>query len=429
MPFESKQQLDNAVTPSDDAVLQFLQASGIIDLGGIREKITEMNIENYITDTHPYKIWQGNNGRWLTYIHDADAKNHRKLVSKKNKKELLDFLYNQISEGLLEDDSVTIRKIYPFWLDHKRLETKETSIARIESDWKRYYENDPIIDVPIKEMNRMQLEDWILHLIRDNEMTKTNYYNVSLIMRQIFAYAYYSEMIDANPFERVRKNLGKFFKKRKKPADETQVYTNEEIQALEKLIREDFRIKGRKVYRLAPLAVLFQLYTGMRVSEVCALKYEDILPNGKIHVQRMLVKSTGEVREGSKTFAGDREVYLPEKAQQIIHETLQFRKEHGIEVADYIFSTSESPFPERIINEYLERYCKRINIPYRSSHKLRKTALSSMVNAGISLNTVKNFAGHVDEETTLKYYTFDRETEKVRNQQIEKALSFGALDG
>ena len=43
----------------------------------------------------------------------------------------------------------------------------------------------------------------------------------------------YYEMIDANPFERVRKNLGKFFKNKKKPADETQVYNNEEIQALE----------------------------------------------------------------------------------------------------------------------------------------------------------------------------------------------------
>lgn len=37
---------------------------------------------------------------------------------------------------------------------------------------------------------------------------------------------------------------------------------------------------------------------------------------------------------------------------------------------------------------------------------------------------VKNFAGHIDEETTLKYYTFDREAKAVRNEQIEKALSF-----
>ena len=103
---------------------------------------------------------------------------------------------------------------------------------------------------------------------------------------------------------------------------------------------------------------------------------------------------------------------------------MEFRKEHRITYAELIFSTTDSPFPERIINEYLERYCKRLKIPYRSSHKLRKTALSNLVNAGVSLNTVKNFAGHVDETTTLKYYTFDCEIETVRNEQIEKALSF-----
>ena len=47
-----------------------------------------------------------------------------------------------------------------------------------------------------------------------------------------------------------------------------------------------------------------------------------------------------------------------------------------------------------------------------------------MVNSGISLNAVKSFAGHVDESTTLKYYTFDREGEERRNEQIEKALNF-----
>ncbi len=51
-----------------------------------------------------------------------------------------------------------------------------------------------------------------------------------------------------------------------------------------------------------------------------------------------------------------------------------------------------------------------------------------MVNAGVSLNAVKNFAGHTDEMTTLNYYTFDREVEAVRNELIEKALSFNSSE-
>ena len=94
--------------------------------------------------------------------------------------------------------------------------------------------------------------------------------------------------------------------------------------------------------------------------------------------------------------------------------------------SEYVFSRTDIPIPERAINTYLKRYCENLGIPYRSSHKLRKTAISSMVNNGISLNAVKTYAGHTDESTTLRHYTFDRECEKVRHEQFEKALSYGA---
>ena len=300
----------------------------------------------------------------------------------------------------------------------------DTYVTRIKTDWNRYYENDPIVDIPIESLNKIELESWILHLIRDNNMTKNCFYNASLIIRQVFQYAYDAEIIKENTFDRVKKDLGRMFRKVRKPSDETQIYTNDEIAALEELIWKDFAVKGKKNYRLAPLAVLFQLYMGMRVSEVCALKYSDVLENGKLHIQRMLVKDTGDLRERTKGYEGERVVYLPEKAKAIIEATLQYRKENGIKSKNFIFSTEDKPFPERVINEYLQRYCKRLGILYRSSHKLRKTAISSMVNAGVSLNAVRAFAGHVDESTTLKYYVFDRENEETRNEQIERALSF-----
>ena len=417
---------NQTVVPTADEILQFLGENGLIDISEVRETITDMNIEKIILESHSHKVWQNQTDqRWYTYINDPET-GKRKLISRNSKKKMMEFLNKTSIDEFKNSKVPTIRKLYPLWLEHKSLMCADTYIPRVKSDWKRYYENDPIIDVPITSLNKIDLESWVLHLIKDNEMTKTNYYNVSLIIRQIFQFAYDSEIIKENPFDRVKKDLGKLFKKKKKPADETQVYSNEEIQKLEKYIWEDFAEKGRKVYRLAPLAVLFQFYTGMRVSEICAVKYEDVLTNGNLYVHRMLVKSTGEVREATKGAVGEREIYLSTKAREIIAATLQFRKEHDISCAEYIFSTTDKPFPERVINDYLERYCKFVGIPYRSSHKLRKTALSSMVNAGISLNAVKNFAGHVDEETTLKYYTFDRENESKKNKQFEKALSYAS---
>lgn len=101
----------------------------------------------------------------------------------------------------------TIRKLYPIWLEHKSLMSADTYITRVESDWKRYYEDDPIVDIPIDHLDQIELENWVLHLIRDNQMTKTAYYNVSLIIRQVFRFAYDAEIIKENPFERVKKDL------------------------------------------------------------------------------------------------------------------------------------------------------------------------------------------------------------------------------
>lgn len=415
-----------SVVPTPDEILQFLGENGLIDLHEVCETITDMNIEKIILESHSHKVWQNQSDkRWYTYINDPET-GKRKLISRNSKKKMLEFLNKTSIEEFKNSNVPTIRKLYPLWLEHKSLMCADTYIPRVKSDWKRYYENDPIIDVPITALNKIDLESWVLHLIKDNEMTKTNYYNVSLIIRQIFQFAYDSELIKENPFDRVKKDLGKLFKKVRKPLDETQVYSDEEIQKLEKYIWKDFSVKGRKVYRLAPLAVLFQFYTGMRVSEICAVKYEDILPNGDLYIRRMLVKSTGEIREATKGAVGERQIYLSKKARDIIAATLRFRKENDINCAEYIFSMTDKPFPERIINDYLERYCKSVGIPYRSSHKLRKTALSSMVNSGISLNAVKSFAGHVDEETTLKYYTFDRENDEKKNKMFEKALSYAS---
>lgn len=409
---------------SAEEILQYAVENGLIDLGDVQAQIADMNLEKQIKEFHSHDIWQGKDSRWRTYVYDENAPKKRRLVAKKTKHKLLEYLMKQQYPEVEIIEQPTIRTIFPLWLEHKSLMIADTYITRIKSDWKKYYENDPIIDRPIVSLNKIELESWILHLIKDHEMTKNCFYNASLIIRQVFQYAYDSEVLKENTFDRVKKDLGRLFKKVRKPMDETQIYTNEEIAALEALIWDDFRQKGRKVHRLAPLAVLFQLYTGMRVSEVCALKYSDILENGKLHIQRMLVRDTGEIRERTKGFDGERTVYLPEKAREIIQATLAFRKENKIVCDEFIFSIKDKPFPERTINEYLERYCKRLGIPYRSSHKLRKTALSSMVNAGISLNAVRSFAGHVDESTTLKYYVFDREKESTRNEQFERALSF-----
>lgn len=48
------------------------------------------------------------------------------------------------------------------------------------------------------------LDEWAHNLIATNDLTKKQYYNMAVIMRQLLDYAVYVELIPDNPFSRVK---------------------------------------------------------------------------------------------------------------------------------------------------------------------------------------------------------------------------------
>ena len=64
-----------------------------------------------------------------------------------------------------------------------------------------------------------------------------------------------------------------------------------------------------------------------------------------------------------------------------------------------------------------------MGIPVKSSHKVRKTYISSLYSEGVNLNTIRALVGHTDERTTLHNYCFDRSESTEKIKLIERALS------
>lgn len=75
------------------------------------------------------------------------------------------------------------------------------------------------------------------------------------------------------------------------------------------------------------------------------------------------------------------------------------------------------------MNDTLRTLCNRLDIEYRSSHKLRKTFVSSLIDEGVNINTVREVAGHAAEQTTMQYYCYDRKSKTERDAQILSALN------
>lgn len=378
-----------------------------------------------IQKKHPYSISQGKgkDQRWRTYIPDKSSKYGRKLIVKATEKELYEWLNTFYEEKLLDKllDKVNLEIFYPEWLKYKSLHTTaETYITRIESDWRTFYVGTPIIKIPLKKIDKLTLDVWAHQLIKDHKMTRKKYVNMQVIMRQALEYAADLDIIESSPMKELKIDKKVFRKEQKKP-DDTQVYTVSERKQMIPLAWEDYK-NDVKFYKLSPLALMFQFQTGLRIGELCTVKFSDIENENYIHIQRMLRRDTKEVVSHTKTDCGDRYVFLTKEAKRLVAIAKERQEELNGKAAGYIFSLTNEPITERCITSMLKKYCSKLGILYRSSHKVRKTYGSSLLEGGVSLNTTRIMLGHSDEKTTLKYYCFDTHTEIEKMNLMENAL-------
>ena len=92
--------LNNGVAkaaPNKEEILQYAIQHGILDLPDIEAQI-EMSIRAKYLEQHKHKIWQGNDGRWCTYIPDSSHPKGIKFCKRKNKEDLEDAIIEAMKQ-------------------------------------------------------------------------------------------------------------------------------------------------------------------------------------------------------------------------------------------------------------------------------------------------------------------------------------------
>lgn len=420
--------------------LHYVLENGILDEDTIRMNIDMATKKQYL-EMHEYRIWQSDNDNyWRTYLPDEEK--GRKLIKKSSleslEKEVISYYrkHNTLEIEKKLKSNITLYQLFPEWIDVKRLHTNSTSnIKRICALWKQFYESDKeLIDTPMKSLTKVYLDNWIHKKIQDNNMKKSDYYRMSLILRQCMEYAFEQGYISDNVFSKVKVNNKMFVREKKKPS-ETQVFTDNEVERLISEMRRRFK---KRPSNTAPLAIILNFELGLRIGELVAIKKSDI-KNGYIHIQRQEVKcfvtkdeydmkkAGYKVVDYTKTLDGDREIPLTESAQCIIDQILQVNKEHGHSCEGYLFVDGNKRMTHYSIERRLARGCESIGIPIKSSHKIRKTVISSMIDAGMNIDDIRRIVGHADERTTYNCYCYSRNTKQETKMQLEGALNYGRV--
>lgn len=419
-------------------LLQFAVAQGIINLDDVRISMKE-NERQRLLKKHKNAIFLGKDGRWRTTVPDPSAKNNRRTFAKKDRNKLEDILVEYYSgledrEYIKENLEVTVKDLYTRWLSYKRSQTKSSGyIKRINSDWKRFYANDPIAKMDIKNLTNIYLDKWLHDKIIKENLTKTAYYNMSVIIRQSLEYACREgvDLLDKNPILGIKINT-KLFSTTQKPPAVTQVYLNSEQQ----LIANECAYKiSRNPKCSTPLAIMLNFQIGLRIGELVALKWSDI-EGSYIHINRMEVEEYNiqnddnivvnfngrQVVDRVKSPAGFRDVYLNSEAKKILEMVRELNVRNGYYDDNYVFiSQKKIRSSARTITSYLEKLCSAVGIQVKSNHKIRKTYISSLFDAKVNIDTIRRLAGHEDEKTSLKNYCFDQSDKDILENRLEQA--------
>lgn len=405
-------------------LLNYLISHDIIDLESIRDDMVKEEKNKYL-EMHKYKIFKDKDNRWKTTLPDETTKSKRKLIAKSDLEKLedaiIDFYKNKEARENSLNLNITLKELYPIWIKSRILEAKSVNtIKKNEQDWKRYYLNTDIVEIPLKDLTPNRLKDWAHTMIRNHNLNKRAYYNMTVIIKKMFEYAS-DEGICKNTWSNVKINTKNFCKTVKKD-NNSQIYFSDEKQKIIALAMQLYKDNPKNI---TALAIPFLFLTGLRVGELVALKYEDLSDN-VICVCRSEVNDYQynegkdkfeyvgkKVVDHAKTQAGTRNVPYTDTAKEIIQMIKKSSEEFGFYDDNYIFCPRSRRITSNSIDQKIYRYADLLNIPKKSAHKIRKTYISTIISDGIDLDTVCKVSGHVDMKTTFESYLFclDREEE------------------
>ena len=404
--------IDNLI--SDREILQFALENSIIDISTIEREIEMQNRKKYL-DMHDQKIWQGCDGRWYTYL---KPQSKRRLISASSLEDLEDKIVCHYQEKV---ESPTIEDVFYEW-HNERLKYKEISKGTYDkyvNDYKRFFGDSQLSKRKIKTITEEELDLYIRATIVDKELTHKAFSSLRTIIRGIFKYAKRKKYADISITQFFQDlDLSKRMFKKKINDPKSQVFTESEIPKLIEWLDKHPRVSN--------YGVILALQTGLRTGELAALKFSDI-ENDVLHIQRQEIKYKGEengeviheIVDYCKTEMGDRYIYLTESAIKTIKKIKLLNPFN-----EYMMFENGEKVLTNTFNDRLALACRKLDIPVRSMHKLRKTYGTTLIDNGVDESLIMDQMGHKDISTTRKYYYFANKDNDTKRKQIQKAINF-----
>ena len=345
--------------------------------------------------------------RWMaqaTYINIAGEK-QRKSFTGKTKKEAIQkknmFLEkNARGEIAVKSKLTIIDLLSPLYENERKLnKIQDSGYERKQANLK-IIANSTLGSIPISQIRDYDLIYFFQYITKYSNSVISKIYQM---LTKGFDIACGRRIIISNPLnQQDRPELSKPVSN--KANKEIRALTIEEQNLFLNALNDAKVENHRNNYKLQ---LLIELYTGMRMGEINALKKDDIdFENNVIHVRRTISRGIDYslyINDKPKTNAGIRDIQM----NQFSRKYLKFALEQ------YIDNKDELIFYDHInnklistpqVNSWMRRICKNAGIECCGQHMLRHTFATRCMEAGVRPEVLMKWLGHTDIKITINRY-------------------------
>lgn len=294
---------------------------------------------------------------------------------------------------------ITVTELIAEWLSSMKNQVKPCTYQKYESVCRNHIISD-LGTIAVRYISRFTIMSFTERLLEKNLSTKT-VNDILIVLGFALKYAQESYSITVPKINYVKEHQR-----------EMRVFSVQEQQII-----TDYLLKQINIHKFG---VLLTLYTGMRIGELCALRWDDVTDEYiVINKTMMRIKNEQgktEVKIGSpKSESSNRIIPTPKCLLPMIN---QFRSN------GYVLSNDKLKYTEpRLMQIKFGQMIAECNIEKTNFHALRHTFATRCIEAGVDVKTLSEFLGHSDVKTTLNRYVHSSfELKQKSMEQLEMSL-------
>ena len=293
----------------------------------------------------------------------------------------------------------TFEEVARLWQEEKRLYVKRSTFAA----YVLLLDNHLIPSFgQERDVTEPKVQDFVLRKL-DSGLSQKSVRDMLVVLRMVLKYAVKNGLMEHHeidvkfPTERERK--------------EVQVLSRNSQQRIMRHLKEN----------LSPmnLGIYICLCTGLRIGEICALKWEDIdVDSGMIRIsktiQRIYVKNgtdchTEVIIDTPKTMNSMRMIPIPRDLRRMLH-----AHRRSADGKCFLVTSSPRPVEPRTYRNYYNKLMNELKMPKLKFHSLRHSFATRCIESRCDYKTVSALLGHSNISTTLNLYVHPNMEQKKR---------------